>query len=136
MNRRLKIFKIVLLLSLFLIPSFFAHANKLFDVVSRAVRSRCTKITMERIEKEYKGDRIEGKAYIVSVTEDVSEGVVVTLSTNKDPTSTSAVYITVYVREFIAKDVVKFEPGRYSRFFGEFDGVRMRSIIVRRGFVK
>jgi hypothetical protein len=136
MNNRSKIKTASLLLFLFLTLSFFAYANEAFDELESAITNRCNKIIMEKLHKKYAGKRIEGRGYIVSITEDVSKGVVVTLSNDKDPASASAVYIIVYVREFIAKDVLQLKPGRYSRFFGDFDEVRMRSIIVRNAFVK
>lgn len=119
-----------------LVSPLLAYGGEAFDIISFAIANKASKVHLQELVKKYKGVRLEGKAYVVSVNTDIEGETMVNLATEKDLFSSKYVSIIVFTRDYFAERARKLKPGRYVRFFGEFDEIRMRTVVIREGIVK
>ena len=128
--------KLFLLFFIGLFLPMLSYGDDAFDNLTFAIKNQATKIHFQELSRKYKGERIEGKGYVVNVNKNVDGETVVNLSTEKDPSSPKYVSIVVFVRDYFSEKTLKLKPGKYVRFFGNFDEIRMKTIIIREGIVK
>ena len=128
--------KIILFLLIGLFLPFLAYSDDAFDDLKFAIENQATQIHFQELAKKYKGERIEGRGYVVSVSRSIDGETVVNLSTEQDPSSPKHVSIVVFARKYFSEKALKLKPGKYVRFFGNFDEIRMKTIIIREGIVK
>jgi hypothetical protein len=128
--------KTSLILLVFITFSYTAQAGSIFNELVEAIQQKYVQLRLAEVGKKYKARNIEGRAYIVNITNDVSGHKVVTLSTEKDRTHPDAVTIIVYLRKYFDKSLLRFKVGDRAYCFGPFKEFRMRSIIIDGGFIK
>jgi len=131
---REKIFVLFFLIAAFL--PLLSYSDDAFDDIASAIRNQVSQIHLQQLQKRYKNKRIGGKGYLISVTKNIEGDIIANLSTEKDSTSLTSVNVVVFLRECFSEKALKLKPGRYVRFFGNFDEIRMKTIIVRKGIVK
>ena len=128
--------KIGLFLVVFVFFFASAHAGRRFDDLVKAIQEKYIQIRLEEVEKKYKNQNIEGRAYIINISSDVSGRKTVTLSTEEDRLHPKAVTIVVYLRKYYDKDMSRFKVGDRVHCFGSFSGFRMNTIVIGEGFIK
>ncbi len=112
------------------------YAGSIFNELVKAIKERYVKIQLAEVEKKYKDENIEGRAYMINITHDVSGQKMVTLSTEKDTNHPDSVRIIVYLRKYYDKHLSRFKIGDRVYCFGPFKEFRMRSIVIGEGFIK
>ena len=113
-----------------------AYSNEGFEKFANAIIKKASKIELEQLIKEYKGERLDGYAYVVSRTEDTSGDTMVNLSTKRDFSSQNTVNVVVFLRKYLASRKGKIREGQRVRFMGIFEEIRMGTLILREGLVK
>ncbi len=121
------------ILILFFSPSVYSRG--LFDEIVALMKAGATRYELNQLRMQYKGERIAGEAYVVSVSKDESGNVIVNLSTERPGSSAYAVDIIIFVREDLAQKVTTLKKGTSVYFSGEFEDIRMRSLVIRKGLV-
>lgn len=125
---------VITCLSLIFCPPL--QANEAFDEFAEAIVNKATKIRMQELCKKYAGARIEGRAYIISISEDNEGSFIVNLSTKKDAASSRSIHIVVFLRKYFIGKKLKAKAGSYVRFMGKLKEFRMSTIILDEGVVK
>jgi hypothetical protein len=124
---------LVLPLLVFCLP---AYSNKLFKQIIAVMSSEVPKQSLDEIRIEHKGKRVSGRGYIISITRDLTNKTIVNLSTRRDKTSPESVSIAVFVRKHFVKRALRLKIGSYVYFLGDFDGIRLRTMVIRKGIIK
>lgn len=134
MVTRVLFFSICIFLNFFF--SLSLQANDAFDEFKKAILNEATKIEIQGLCQEYKQKRLDGWAYIVSIGNDVEGNVVINLSTKKDPLSPDSISIVVFLRKFFIGKKLRVKVGHRVRFIGNFEEIRMSTIVLNQGVVK
>ncbi len=121
---------------IFCLLSFAVYGEDPFRTLVAALEKKAPQIEIENLVEKYRDKRMGGRAYVVSFTRDISDSLIVTLSTTKDPGSSEAVNVIVFLRKYFSKKKLKFERGQRVRFFGSFKGIQMKTIIIEKGMVR
>ncbi len=112
------------------------YANEPFSEFARAILRKATKLEVETLTAKYKGRELNGYAYVVSTSEDLSGEITVTLSTKKDFSALDTVNVVVFLRKYFAKQKLNIKPDQRVWFMGVFEEIRMNTIILKEGLVK
>ena len=112
------------------------YANRLFKQIIAVMSDEVTKQSLDKLRIEHKGKRVSGRGYIISITRDLANKTIVNLSTRRDKTSPESVSIVVFVRNHFIKRALRLKIGSYVYFLGDFDGIRLRTMVIRDGIVK
>tara|TARA_B100000315_G_C14457189_1_gene531964 strand:- start:248 stop:694 length:447 start_codon:yes stop_codon:yes gene_type:complete len=136
----IKIAKKVLLtvLFVFFLPylAYCSYASDIFKELTTAIREDAIKVELKALEAKYLDKRIEGKGYIKSITHDLKERVVLTVSTLEDVNDVESVSVVIYLRKYTARTISRFKVGDKIRLFGDFKGIRMKTIVVEETIIK
>ncbi|MBU1113027.1 MAG: hypothetical protein KKH93_04050 [Candidatus Omnitrophica bacterium] len=112
------------------------YANEGFEKFAEAITKKVSKIEFEELINQYRGERLDGYAYVVSITKDITGDTTVNLSTKRDFSSSDTVNIVVFLRKHLAGRKLKIKEGRRFRFMGIFEEIRMNTLILKEGLVK
>ncbi|MCF7907566.1 MAG: hypothetical protein K9L86_01645 [Candidatus Omnitrophica bacterium] len=111
-------------------------ANSVFDEFKDAILNQPTKIKIQGLCQKYNGERLDGWAYVVSISNDDDGNSIVNLSTKKNYSSLEAIHVVVFLRQYLVGKKLKAKVGDYVRFIGNLQEIRMNTIILSEGVVK
>ena len=111
-------------------------ANGAFDEFKEAILDKAPKIKIQGLCQKYKGERLDGRAYVVSISNDIEGNAIVNLSTKKNPSSLNSINIVVFLRQYLVGKKLKAKVGDYVRFIGNLQEMRMSTIVLNEGVVK
>ena len=111
-------------------------ANEAFKQLVTAIENDSPQLVLLDLLEKYKGTRLRGQAYLITITRDVDNNVIAVLSTTEDPRAQRSITIMVYVRSFMYDKLSKMKAGEKVWFLGNLKEIKLRTIITDQGLVQ